>query len=124
MPCIQGRGDPTQTPRTCSSRPQSLRSVAVSVARASVRWMQSTARSAVSRGKKSTPTVATKIIPNQRTKVPACLFSGVAMVRPTLRVTLCQARRSATMRSVPAAVRTMSSVYMCAVCMRASSTPE
>eukprot|EP00965_Chrysotila_dentata_P084411 2787412-Pleurochrysis_carterae.AAC.1 len=46
------------------------------------------------------------------------------MVRPTLCVTLCQARRSATMRSVPTAARTISSVYMRAVCMRASSTPR
>eukprot|EP00965_Chrysotila_dentata_P185435 6121937-Pleurochrysis_carterae.AAC.3 len=53
----------------------------------------------LSRGRKSAPTVATKITPSQRTKVPACLFSGIALVRPTLRVTLCQARRSATMRS-------------------------
>eukprot|EP00965_Chrysotila_dentata_P155904 5151972-Pleurochrysis_carterae.AAC.1 len=48
----------------------------------------------------------------------------MAMVRPTLRVTLCQTRRSATIRSVPTAARTISSVYMRAVCMRASSAPR
>eukprot|EP00965_Chrysotila_dentata_P161467 5332772-Pleurochrysis_carterae.AAC.1 len=44
-PCIQ-EGGPTQIPRTCSSKPQSLRRAAVSVACASVRWMRSTARRA------------------------------------------------------------------------------
>eukprot|EP00965_Chrysotila_dentata_P034002 1132421-Pleurochrysis_carterae.AAC.1 len=46
------------------------------------------------------------------------------MVRPRVRVTLCHARRGATMRSVPTAASTMSSVYTNAVCMRASSSPR
>eukprot|EP00965_Chrysotila_dentata_P075597 2496976-Pleurochrysis_carterae.AAC.1 len=78
----------------------------MSVARARVHCMRSTALGALSRGRNSTPAAATKMIPSHRTEVLACLFSGMAMVRPTLRVTLCQARRSATMRSAPTTAMT------------------
>eukprot|EP00965_Chrysotila_dentata_P101057 3337621-Pleurochrysis_carterae.AAC.1 len=46
------------------------------------------------------------------------------MARPTVQVTRCHARSSATMRSVPTAARTTSSVNMRAVCMRASCSPR
>eukprot|EP00965_Chrysotila_dentata_P122828 4059654-Pleurochrysis_carterae.AAC.1 len=46
------------------------------------------------------------------------------MARPTELVTLCHASRSASStRSMPTAASTTSSVYMRAVCMRASSVP-
>eukprot|EP00965_Chrysotila_dentata_P254348 6211840-Pleurochrysis_carterae.AAC.3 len=48
----------------------------------------------------------------------------MAMVRPTVRVTLFHARRSATIQSVPTAASTTSFVYIRAVCMRASFTPS
>eukprot|EP00965_Chrysotila_dentata_P125014 4132384-Pleurochrysis_carterae.AAC.1 len=95
-PCIQ-EGGPTHTPRTCSISPQSFRKAAVSALCARVRWMRCTALRALSRRRKSTPAPVTKTTPNQKTELPISRFSGMAMVRPRLRVTLCQARRSATM---------------------------
>eukprot|EP00965_Chrysotila_dentata_P167878 5543717-Pleurochrysis_carterae.AAC.1 len=76
--------------------------------------MRSIARSALSRGRNNTPATATKTMPSHRTEGPACRFSGMAMARPTLRVTWCQARISVTTRSAPTAARMTSSVYMSA----------
>eukprot|EP00965_Chrysotila_dentata_P257240 6212821-Pleurochrysis_carterae.AAC.2 len=115
-----GRPDP-HSPHVLS-----FRNAAVSVACGSVRWIRFTALTALSRVKKSTPAAATKTVPSHRTEVVAWRFSGMAMLRLTVRVTVFHARRwSATIRSVSTAASTTSSVYMRAVlCMRASSTPR
>eukprot|EP00965_Chrysotila_dentata_P010321 336003-Pleurochrysis_carterae.AAC.2 len=86
--CLFMRGE-GQTRAVGSGSP---RRAAVSVVCASVRWMRSTTRRALSRGRKSTPAATTRTTPSQRTEAPACRFSGIAMVRPTVRVTLCHAR--------------------------------
>eukprot|EP00965_Chrysotila_dentata_P213419 6187613-Pleurochrysis_carterae.AAC.5 len=75
---------------------------------------------ALSRGKKSTPTAATKTAQAKGRGRALGAFFLLAMVSPTVRGTLCHVRRSATIRSVPTAANTMSSVYMSAVCMRAT----
>eukprot|EP00965_Chrysotila_dentata_P062930 2084131-Pleurochrysis_carterae.AAC.2 len=62
--------------------------------------------------------------PQRENRGASLTLPGMVMVRPTELVTLCHARRSATTRSVPTAASTTSSVYMSAVCMRASSVPR
>eukprot|EP00965_Chrysotila_dentata_P048683 1615321-Pleurochrysis_carterae.AAC.2 len=77
---IRREGGLTHTPRTCPSRPHSLRNAAGSVACDSVRWIRFKALKALLRGRKSTPAAATKTTQSQRPEVPAWLFSGMAMV--------------------------------------------